>query len=78
MRTTVIAVAVCLSLVGLGSARAATAAAARVETNISPQDLSSALKQFAQFRDMQVLYLSASVKDLKSNGASGHLMVNET
>ena len=78
MRTAVLAAAVCLSLVGLGSARAATAATARVDTNISPQDLSSALKQLAQLRDMQVLYFSASVKDLRSNGASGDLTANET
>lgn len=78
MRTAVLAATVCLSLVGLGSARAATATAVRVDTKIPPQDLSSALKQFAQFRDMQVLYFSASVKDLSSNGASGDLTANET
>jgi hypothetical protein len=78
MRTAVLAVAVCLSLVGLGSARAANAAVVRIDTKIPPQDLSSALKQFAQFRDMQVLYFSASVKDLRTNGASGDLTANET
>lgn len=78
MRTAVLAAAVSLSLVGLGSARAATAAAVRVDTNIPPQNLSSALKQFAQFRDMQVLYFSASVKELKSNGATGDLTASET
>ncbi|MGH8327570.1 MAG: STN domain-containing protein, partial [Steroidobacteraceae bacterium] len=78
MRTAVLAAAVCLSLVGLGSASAATATAARIDTKIPPQDLGSALKQFAQFRDMQVLYFSASVKELKSNGATGDLTASET
>lgn len=78
MRTAVLAAAVSLSLVGLGSASAATAAAVRIDTKIPPQDLGSALKQFAQFRDMQVLYFSASVKELKSNGATGDLTASET
>lgn len=77
MRKVVLAAVVCLSVVALGSARAATAAAARIDTEISPQDLSSALKQFAQVRGMQVLYFSASVKDLRSNGAKGDLTANE-
>lgn len=78
MRTAVLAAAVWLSLVGLASAGAANVAADRIYTKIPPQDLSSALKQFAQFRDMQVLYFSASVKDLRSNGASGNLTADET
>lgn len=78
MRTVIIAAVVCLSLVDFGSAHAAPAVQARIETQIRPQDLSSALKQFAEVRDMQVLYLSASIKHLKTKGASGDLTANET
>lgn len=76
MRIAVIAAAMCLSIVGISNAQDAKAAI-KMPTNIPAQGLGPALKAFAQSRDLQVLYFSGLVKDLKTEGASGELTTDE-
>jgi len=76
MRIAVVAAAVCLSIVGLSSAGDAKASIRR-PTNIPAQSLGPALKAFAQARDIQVLYLSEAVKDIRTGGAVGELTTDE-
>lgn len=76
MRVAVSAAAVCLSIVGLSVAQDVSAAI-RMRTEIPAQDLGSALQMLAQSRDLQVLYFSELVKDVRTGGASGELTVEE-
>lgn len=76
MKTTIVATAVCLSLVGLALADDATAAI-RKPTHIEAQALGPALAQFARSRDLQVLYFSETIRDLRTQGASGEMTVDE-
>ena len=76
MRSAVVAAAVCLSIVGLSSADNAKAAM-RMPTQIPPESLGSALKALAQTRDLQVLYFSAAVQDIRTGGAVGELTTDE-
>ncbi len=76
MRISVIAAAVCLALVGLSSADDAHASI-RKATHIVPQGLGPALKQLAQSRGLQVLYLSSTVRDVRTHGASGDITAEE-
>jgi len=76
MRIAVVAAAVCLSIVGLSQADDAKASMRR-PTNIPAQSLGPALKAFAQARDIQVLYFSEAVKDIRSGGAVGELTTDE-
>jgi iron complex outermembrane recepter protein len=76
MRVAIVATAVCLSMVGLSAAQDAKAAM-RMPTSIPPQSLGSALQVFAQSREIQVLYFSGVVGELRTSGASGDLTVDE-
>ena len=49
----------------------------RQPTHIAAQPLSSALKELAASRGLQVLYVAAIVQDLQTNGASGDLSTDE-
>jgi len=66
----------CLSIVGLSAAQGAKAAM-KMPTNIPAQGLGPALKDFAQTRNVQVLYFSQVAKDLRTGGASGYLTADE-
>ena len=46
-------------------------------THIAAQDLGPALKQLAQSRGLQVLYLSTTVRDVRTRGANGDITANE-
>ncbi|HXC08735.1 MAG TPA: TonB-dependent receptor [Steroidobacteraceae bacterium] len=50
---------------------------ARKLTHIAAQDLGPALKQLAQSRGLQVLYLSTTVRDVQTRGANGDITANE-
>lgn len=76
MHTSIVAVAVCCTLVGLASASDASAAIRRA-TNIEPQSLGAALKQLAESRDLQLLYFADAVKNLRTTGAVGEITVDE-
>src|SRR6202042_2741637 len=76
MRIAVVAAAVCLSIVGLALANSASASI-REPTHIAAQGLGPALKQLAQSRGLQVLYLSNTVRDVRTNGANGDITANE-
>jgi iron complex outermembrane receptor protein len=76
MRIAVAAAAVCLSLIGLSLADSASASI-REPTHIPAQGLGPALKQLAQSRGLQVLYLSNTVRDIRTNGADGDITANE-
>jgi len=76
MRIAVVAAAVCLLVVGISVADDARAAMRR-PTSIPAQSLGSALKVLAQARDLQVLYLSDSVRDVRTGGATGELTTDE-
>ncbi len=76
VRTSIIAAAVCCALAGLASAGEAVAAIRRA-TNIEPQALGTALKQFAESRDLQLLYFADAVKNLRTSGAVGEITVDE-
>ena len=52
-------------------------ASARKFTHIAAQDLGPALKQLAQSRGLQVLYLSTTVRDVRTRGANGDITANE-
>lgn len=76
MRIAVVAAAICLSIVSLTDAQDVKAAM-RLPTNIPAQRLGPALKEFAQSRDLQVLYFSQTVRDLRTSGAVGELTADE-
>lgn len=78
MRTVVLAAAICLSTVGFSIAADANAAMIPLETHIAPQAMGPALREFAERRDIQVLYFSREVRGMRTNGASGKLTANET
>jgi iron complex outermembrane receptor protein len=75
LRVAVIA-AVCHSVVGVATADNA-GTSIRKPTQIAAQDLGPALKQLAQSRGLQVLYLSTTVRDVQTRGASGDITANE-
>jgi iron complex outermembrane recepter protein len=76
LRIAVISAAVCHSMVGVATADNAEASA-RKFTRIDAQDLGPALKQLAQSRGLQVLYLSTTVRDVRTRGATGDFTANE-
>ena len=76
MRTAVMAIAMCLSIVDVSLAQE-TASATRMPTDIQPQSLEKALKKFAESRNLQVLYLSQTVGRVRTAGASGELTTDE-
>jgi outer membrane receptor protein involved in Fe transport len=75
-RIAVVAVAVCISIVGLALANSASASI-REPTHIAAQGLGPALKQLGLSRGLQVLYLSNTVRDIHTNGANGDMTANE-
>ncbi|HEX3397651.1 MAG TPA: TonB-dependent receptor [Steroidobacteraceae bacterium] len=76
MRTAVVAATVCISSVDLSLADSA-GASNHAPTHIAAQALGPALKQLAQSRGLQVLYLSKTVRDVRTNGADGDITANE-
>ncbi len=76
MRIAVVAAAVCLSIVGLSEAQNAKAAM-RLDTHIPAESLGTALKSFAQERNLQILYFSDAVRDVHTGGAVGQLTTDE-
>lgn len=76
MRIAVVSTTVCSLLVSLcvaGDVRAAI----RMPTNIPAQPLGPALKALAETRDLQVLYLSETVRNGRTAGATGDLTADE-
>lgn len=67
-----------MTMLGCCLAQNAPADVTRIETRIPPQALGSALKRLADTRHIQVLFLTADVKGLRTLGASGELTVDET
>ena len=76
MRIAVATAAVCASVVGPALADNASASI-RKPTHISAQRLGPALVQLAQSRGLQVLYLSNTVRDLRTPGAEGDITAEE-
>jgi iron complex outermembrane receptor protein len=76
MRIAVVAAAVCVCIVGLATADSANASI-RKPTHIAAQGLGPALVQLAQSRGLQVLYLSNTVRDLRTPGADGNITADE-
>ena len=76
MRVAVVAAAVCHSVVGVATADNAGSSVRKL-THIAAQDLGPALKQLAQSRSLQVLYLSTTVRDVQTRGANGDITANE-
>ncbi|MEJ1963057.1 MAG: TonB-dependent receptor [Gammaproteobacteria bacterium] len=76
MRITVIAAAVSIALVGL-SAADETRAAIRKPLNIPEQQLGPALRALAKDRNLQVLFRSELVRDVRTAGAIGELTTDE-
>jgi outer membrane receptor protein involved in Fe transport len=76
LRLAVVAAAVYHSLVSVAGADNA-GSSARKPTHIAAQDLGPALKQLAQSRGLQVLYLSTTVRDVHTRGADGDITINE-
>jgi len=76
IRIAVVAAAVCFYIAGPAHANSASAAV-REPTHIAAQDLGPALKQLGLSRGLQVLYLSNTVRDIRTNGANGNMTANE-
>jgi iron complex outermembrane receptor protein len=76
LRLAVAATVVCHSVVGVATADNA-GTSVRKFTHIAAQDLGPALKQLAQSRSLQVLYLSTTVRDVQTRGANGDITANE-
>jgi hypothetical protein len=76
MRFAAVTAAVCVSVVGLSMADGANGPI-RKPTHIAAQGLGPALKQLAQSRGLQVLYLSSTVRDLRTPGANGDITADE-
>ena len=76
MRVAVVAAVVCHSVVDVATADNAGTSVRKL-THIGAQDLGPALKQLAQSRSLQVLYLSTTVRDVQTRGANGDITANE-
>jgi iron complex outermembrane recepter protein len=76
IRIAVVSAALCISIAGLALANSASASI-REPTHIAAQDLGPALKQLGLSRGLQVLYLSNTVRDIRTNGANGNMTANE-
>jgi iron complex outermembrane recepter protein len=76
LRLAVAATVVCHSVVGVATADNAGTSVRKL-THIAAQDLGPALKQLAQSRSLQVLYLSTTVRDVQTRGANGDITANE-
>jgi iron complex outermembrane receptor protein len=71
-----VAAFVCLAITGHAIASDPTESV-RKPTHIPAQALGPALKQFAQDRQLQVLYFSDAVRNVQTGGASGDLSADE-
>jgi len=76
LRVAVVAAVACHSFVDVATADNAGTSGRKL-THIAAQDLGPALKQLAQSRSLQVLYLSATVRDVQTRGANGDMTANE-
>lgn len=76
MRVSVSMAVACLSLISVTSA-GEVQAAIRQPTNIAAQGLAPALKALARDRDVQLVYRSDLVMDLRTGGAVGELTFDE-
>jgi iron complex outermembrane recepter protein len=76
LRLAAVAAVVCHSVVGVAAADSAGTSVRKL-TRIAAQDLGPALKQLAQSRGLQVLYLSTTVRDVQTHGANGDITANE-
>jgi iron complex outermembrane receptor protein len=76
LRLAAVAAVVCHSVVGVATADSAGASVRKL-THIAAQELGPALKQLAQSRSLQVLYLSTTVRDVQTRGANGDITANE-
>ena len=76
IRIAVVAATVCISIAGPALANSASASI-REPTHIAAQGLGPALKQLGLSRGLQVLYLSNTVRDIRTNGANGNMTANE-
>src|SRR5580704_19612435 len=76
IRIAVAAAAVCISIVDPALTNGASASV-REPTHIAAQSLGPALKQLGLSRGLQVLYLSNTVRDIRTNGANGNMTANE-
>jgi outer membrane receptor protein involved in Fe transport len=76
LRLTVVAAVVCHSVVGAAAPDNAGTPSRKL-THIAAQELGPALKQLAQSRGLQVLYLSTTVRDVQTRGANGDITANE-
>jgi iron complex outermembrane recepter protein len=76
LRLATVAAVVCHSVVGVATADSAGTSVRKL-THIAAQDLGPALKQLAQSRGLQVLYLSTMVRDVRTRGANGDITANE-
>jgi iron complex outermembrane receptor protein len=74
MRTSLMAAAICLSILGIS---AGADAATRQLTNIVAQELGPALQTLARERDVQVVYRSELVGEHRTSGATGNLTLEE-
>jgi len=77
LRNLTVAAFVCLAITGRATAQQTTPEIVRKATQIAPQPLGPALKQFAQDRKLQVLYFSDTVRNVRTEGASGELSADE-
>ena len=76
LRLAAVASVVCHSVAGVATADSAGASVRKL-THIAAQELGPALKQLAQSRSLQVLYLSTTVRDVHTRGANGDITANE-
>jgi iron complex outermembrane recepter protein len=76
MRSSIVSAAICLSLIGLSTASEVEAAMRR-STHIPAQGLGPALQVLAKDHDVQVLYRTEVVGELRTGGAVGELTATE-
>jgi outer membrane receptor protein involved in Fe transport len=76
MRLGVVAIAICMSIVGLAVADDAQASIKK-QTNIPAQALAPALEMLARDRNFQIVYVSEEIKDLRTQGAIGEFTSEE-
>jgi iron complex outermembrane receptor protein len=76
MRISVLAVSICLAIVGL-SAATESQAVARKPTSIAAQGLGPALQLIAQHHGFQIVYVSEEVNGLRTEGAAGNFSLDE-
>lgn len=77
MKASLIATAVCFSILGIARAQD-TPAAMRKPTHIPAQDLGTALRTVAQERELYVIFAAQDVQSLRTSGANGTLTADET